>query len=84
MDGFSFASDDDDGGGCVFTFEDIAREETKRVNIALDDIEDKLYGDTVDAEPASTQENDHDHYRRFDYGYAAHSDTVNNKEIIQW
>jgi hypothetical protein len=87
MDGFSFANDDDDDyndNGCVFTFEDIAREETKKVNQSLNEIEEKLYGGTVDNEPCSKQEDDYDFYRRFDYGYAAHSDTVSNKEIIQW
>ena len=84
MDGFSFADDDDDDQGCVFSFEDIAREETIRVSKSLNDLEDKLYGGTVQTDPDTRQEDEHDFYRRFDYGYAAHSDTVSNKEIIQW
>ena len=86
--------DDDGQMNCVSSFENIGKMEAAKTLSALHDIEEQLAANTVHSEvdasitpPGSVtgQDSPFEHYRRMESnGYDAHSESVDEKEILSW
>ena len=87
-------SDDDGQMGCVFSFENIGKMEAAKTLSALTDIEEQLAAVSVPGKidmavtplgSVTGQDSPFEHYRRMESnGYDAHSESVNEKEILSW
>lgn len=86
---------DTENGNGAFSFEDIGRREALKTTQALKDIDELLLAEripTIDKADCDNTENilDNDelnftHYRRYESnGYDAHSESVDQKEILSW
>lgn len=84
-----FFADNDDSNYEVdndvgFTFDEIEKSEAQKSTAALLSLEQRLYSD-IDPVIVSPVVQECDQYRRYEsFGYDAHSDEVEDREILQW
>ena len=86
-----YIGDDDFINNTDFHFDDFCKQETLLMSEALEKINDKLYSpikpsiqdDTISESASKSTENYYNRYRGSE-GYSAHSDGVDDKEIIFW
>ena len=89
-----YYSDDEGQANCVFSFENIGKIEAAKTLVALNEIEEQLTAkavpNKVDASisplgSVTGQDSPFEHYRRMESnGYDAHSERVNEKEVLSW
>lgn len=89
-----YYSDDEGQMNCVFSFENIGKIEAAKTLVALNEIEEQLTAKAVPSKvdasispfgSATGQDSPFEHYRRMESnGYDAHSESVNEKEVLSW
>jgi hypothetical protein len=89
-----YYSDDEGQMNCVFSFENIGKIEAAKTLAALNEIEEQLAAKAVPSKvdasisplgSVTRQESPFVHYRRMESnGYDAHSESVNEKEVLSW